>query len=88
MGTTFCWDSQPVIKPASTHTSVPVDLSLKCLMVKAKTLPMIIEEETGTPDPTPKQRPRRSTGRLELKAVVVRRRLKEGFRREGVSPST
>jgi hypothetical protein len=87
MGTTLCWDSQPVIKPASTHSSVPVDLSLKRLLEKAKTLPVIMEEETGTPDPTPKQRPRRSTGRLELKAVVVRRRLKEGFRREGVLPS-
>lgn len=90
MGTTFftfCMDSAPTTKPAATPSTVPSDFTLKRLQEKAQTLPVIMEEETGSPDPIPKQRPRRSTGRLELKAVVVRRRLKEGFRREGVHPS-
>lgn len=89
MGTalwTLCVDSAPTVKPTATPPTIPSDSSLKRLQEKAQTLPVIMEEETGTPDPSPKQRPRRSTGRLELKAVVVRRRLKEGFRREGVLP--
>lgn len=83
MGTalfTMCLDSHPIPKPA---TALPPAVpNLQRLQVKARTLPVIMEEYSDTPDPSPSHRAQRkaSSGRMEPRALVVRKRLKTGYR--------
>ena len=72
---------------ASTVHQTPVS-SLKRLMVKSKTLPVIHEEESERDSLTSSQVAKKPQGiKVRSRAMIIRNRLKEGYRRGRTSAS-